>query len=66
MLKSKRFPKMSSIKQLESPKKLMKRESLKSQKTQSTRKIYFLLMLIRLSFMKKLLPKYFDSEWSFA
>jgi hypothetical protein len=41
MLKSKILLKMISIKLLESQKKLMKKESLKSLKIQSMRKIYF-------------------------
>ena len=35
-------------------------------KIQNMCKLFFFTKMIRLSFMKKLLPKYFDGEWSYA
>ena len=44
------------------------KKGVRKLRTLSTRKSYIapLILVFSLSFMKKLLPKYFDSEWSYA
>jgi len=47
----------------------MIKKTLKNKlKIQSMRKFIYkrIILFYSLSFMKKLLPKYFDSEWSYA